>query len=216
MIKVFTIVILFAQLSGAQSHLKDNLNGRNQIFQAMLGLTEQDASESISRVRSSFPKFRYYLIWSDDVPANAYNFLGRLIIVTKKMVEVPGMSSDALDLILLHEVGHSLGGHPRYPGGLSCEDNSDSWAASEGLIQLWGQPKSKAEKAEFWTRGQKAISFVSKWLSLSETNIDTLSRQLRIIEYSKSHDHSSDCGHKNAEFRKSNMLDALRRTLGSL
>jgi hypothetical protein len=216
MIKFFTIVMLFAQLSGAQSLPKNDLNDRNKKIVAMFGLTEQEASDSISRVRSSFPDFRYSLIWSDDVPANAYNFLGRLIIVTKKLAEAPGMFTDALDLILLHEVGHSLGGSPRYPDGLSCEDNSDAWAASEGLIQLWGRPEGKKKKAAFWRRGQKAINFASIWLSLAEMNIETLSTRLNIITYSNTHHESSECGHKTAEFRKSNMLEALRMKLQSL
>lgn len=178
------------------------------------GLSLETATEIMERVSKVYPKARYEILWTDSLRANAYNFMGILIFTTKAFVELPMMTEDAFTLTLLHEVGHSLGGPPTYPNGGSCEDVADAWSVADGLMQVWGIPKTKKEKIEFYKRAESAIYTKASYLEYFETGAEEVLNKLNLIEYSnQTNETQKSCGHQSSEHRKQNMLKALSERL---
>lgn len=193
---------------------KDN-KVNNQIFldlynQFNSGLTYEKAEEIMGKVSRIYPRARYEILWNDRLQANAYNYLGILIWTTKAFIELPMMTEDSFALTMLHEVGHSLGGSPTYPSGASCEDVADAWSATEGLIKLWGEPKTKAERKIFRNRAERAIQIKSSYLEYFENESDNILRILKLNSDLNSEGSDSSCGHQSSEHRKQNMIRALR------
>lgn len=69
------------------------------------------------------------------------------------LARLKGMTADAFNIVLCHEVGHLVGGFPFYPGdqgdqGAASEGNSDYFAAHDCFYRLFKDDKEQNEKAE--------------------------------------------------------------------
>jgi hypothetical protein len=122
-------------------HLEDNINNVNQV-------TESDFNDVLDEVEDFyFPvvarhgaRFSVNRKWNDST-VNAYaNQSNGTYFITMfgGLARRNEITKDGFQVVACHEVGHHLGGAPKYPGQwASNEGNSDYYATHACLKALW-------------------------------------------------------------------------------
>lgn len=86
----------------------------------------------------------YHIEWGDDT-VNAYAWLQggqKHVAILGGLIRHNAMGVEGIGLVLAHELGHHFGGTPTYPNSpLSCEGQSDYWAALIGMREVWWGPE---------------------------------------------------------------------------
>jgi hypothetical protein len=94
----------------------------------------------VSDFRKAFPELTYELrLEFKTINAQALKLQDkRLVTIYGGLALHPGLGTDALTLVLLHETGHHLAEGCRLPRDpfLACECAADYWAATEGIERL--------------------------------------------------------------------------------
>jgi len=91
-----------------------------------------------------------YTDWSSE-EENGYAFNLRHLKFQKVrvkggMLRKPDINLDGIKALICHELGHFLGGYPYYKSkrGMSCEGQSDYWAASSCLKKMFANENNSA------------------------------------------------------------------------
>lgn len=94
----------------------------------------------VHNFRRFYPNVEYHIEWLDNtVNAYAWRQGGRRhVALLGGLIRHREIKVEGLGLVLAHELGHHYGGAPTYPSnGLSCEGQSDYWAALIGMREVW-------------------------------------------------------------------------------
>lgn len=91
-----------------------------------------------------YPNVEYHIEWGDDT-VNAYAWISggrRHVALLGGLIRHYAMDVEGIGLVLAHELGHHYAGPPTYPNSrLSCEGQSDYWAAAIGMREVWWGPE---------------------------------------------------------------------------
>ncbi|MBW2732052.1 MAG: hypothetical protein JRH20_06630, partial [Deltaproteobacteria bacterium] len=92
-------------------------------------LTRAQVRQVVHKARQRFGvKFR--IDWQSKSSWIGHD-AGKAITVSRQVAQAPGLSIDALSLLLAHEAAHAR--------GIRSEPKADYWAARHGLRKLWGK-----------------------------------------------------------------------------
>lgn len=89
--------------------------------------------------KAFYPEINYLLDWDSEV-VNAYAWKTggkRYIQLLGGLVRSQALELEGISLIIAHEVAHHYAGEPTYPSGLSCEGQSDYYAANTIMRKVW-------------------------------------------------------------------------------
>ena len=100
-------------------------------------ISHEQAKTLVESVRDRL-KVDIRLRWSSNSSAIYYE-KGKPVKVPRGLVQHPGMTTDGLALILVHESAHARGKH--------LEADADYWAARHGLRRLWGKEGFSRDRA---------------------------------------------------------------------
>lgn len=89
--------------------------------------------------RFFYPNVVYHFDWADDT-VNAYAWVQngvRNVAILGGLVRHLALELEGIALILAHELAHHYGGEPRFPGGLTCEGQSDYYGVAVVMRRVW-------------------------------------------------------------------------------
>lgn len=149
-----TLIISFLSISNLMAVVPDIglkfPNNRNKNTQK--AVTENDLKEISERIRKVYSeliskhynaKLVFNIDWAnDEMSAFATRTANSeyMINVYGGMARAPGMTKDAMALVLCHELGHHIGGAPKttlYEGWPSAEGQADYFAASKCMKRYY-------------------------------------------------------------------------------
>jgi len=89
--------------------------------------------------RTYYPNVIYHFDWTDD-NVNAFAWVQngvRNIAILGGLVRHFAMELEGIALVIAHELAHHYGGPPTFPGGLTCEGQSDYHAVRTIMRRVW-------------------------------------------------------------------------------
>lgn len=89
--------------------------------------------------RFFYPSIVYHFDWSDDT-VNAYAWVQngvRHVAILGGLVRHFALELEGVALVLAHEIAHHYGGDPSFPGGLTCEGQSDYYGVAVVMRRVW-------------------------------------------------------------------------------
>ncbi|MFI6497990.1 M48 family metalloprotease [Nonomuraea typhae] len=89
--------------------------------------------------RAWYPDITYHVDWTDE-DVNAYAWVEngvRHVALKGGLIRHMKLETEAIALILAHEIGHHYGGDPKFPGGLSCEGQADYYGVRDAMRKVW-------------------------------------------------------------------------------
>lgn len=93
----------------------------------------------ISHHRTFYPDVTYHFDWADD-SVNAYAWVqngARHVAILGGLVRHLSLELEGIALVLAHELAHHYGGEPTFPGGLTCEGQSDYHGVRTIMRKVW-------------------------------------------------------------------------------
>jgi hypothetical protein len=149
-----TLILSFLFISNLLAVVPDSglkfPNHRNKNTQKIVAENDlKEISERIKKVYSDLilkhynTKLEFNIEWAnDDMSAFATRTANNeyMINVYGGMARAPGMTKDAMALVLCHELGHHIGGAPKttlYEGWPSAEGQADYFAASKCMKRYY-------------------------------------------------------------------------------
>ncbi|MER9442696.1 hypothetical protein NKI79_15030 [Mesorhizobium sp. M0340] len=93
----------------------------------------------INFYQSFFPQISFQFNWADNT-VNAYAWVQngvRYVAILGGLVRTPAIELEGISLVLAHELAHHYGGNPTFPGGLSCEGQSDYYGMLVNMRKVW-------------------------------------------------------------------------------
>jgi hypothetical protein len=91
--------------------------------------------------KTYYPSIEFRINWTDDTVNAFASREGNRQVVTLYggLIRHPYMQLEGVGLVLAHEIGHHLGGAPRYPGipWASCEGQADYWGSKIAMRKVW-------------------------------------------------------------------------------
>lgn len=93
----------------------------------------------ISHYRIFYPNVQYHFDWADNT-VNAYAWIQngvRNVAILGGLVRHQALELEGIALVLAHELSHHYGGQPTFPGGLSCEGQSDYHGVRTIMRRVW-------------------------------------------------------------------------------
>lgn len=89
--------------------------------------------------RFFYPNVVYHFDWADNT-VNAYAWVQngvRNVAILGGLVRHFALELEGVALVLAHELAHHYGGDPTFPGGLSCEGQSDYYGVAVVMRRVW-------------------------------------------------------------------------------
>lgn len=111
---------------------------------ALLPKDSSIVQERVQEIEALFAKYypdvTYHVEWDDDT-VNAYAWQEydgeKHVAILGGLARHSAMKSEGIALVVAHETGHHHGGGPTYSNGMSCEGQSDYWAAKVAMRQAY-------------------------------------------------------------------------------
>lgn len=88
-----------------------------------------------------YPNINFHVEWN-DTRVNAFAWMQgsqRHVSILGGLLRHNAIKLEGASLVLAHEIGHHLGGPPRYPNNTwaSCEGQADYWGSLVGMRRVW-------------------------------------------------------------------------------
>jgi hypothetical protein len=89
--------------------------------------------------KAFYPDVTYHLDWTDST-VNAFAWVEngvRHVALMGGLIRHNALELEGIALVLAHELAHHYGGPPTFPGGLSCEGQSDYFGVRNIMRKVW-------------------------------------------------------------------------------
>jgi len=112
-------------------------------FRSFTDPSGQQWAEYLSTQFAAFyPNIQYLVDWADNT-VNAYAYVQngqRYVTLKGGLLRLSFIEVEGIALVLAHETAHHVGGSPTFPGGLTCEGQSDFFGANVVMRKVWFGP----------------------------------------------------------------------------
>jgi hypothetical protein len=128
-------ILFFRKHSGSPSRTKDDMDNLMEEF------------------RQAFPEIHHINYDWENNDVNAWAWVDeagkRHVLMLGGMIRHRYNKMPAVAIVLAHEIGHHLGGDPKYPHGLTCEGKADFWGTKVGLRRVYNSPDGGADSDKY-------------------------------------------------------------------